>query len=186
MWTFIHLIASYLVADLITGIFHWLEDTYTFMPSWILCHNRMHHVKPHDMGNRSVWESTRESLFVFICISPMLYGFKWLHFILFIVSIGNGIHKYAHTHERDVPYIIRTLQWCGIIMTRGHHRLHHQGAHDSHYCAVSNHTNIVLEYINFWRNLEFFIWRLTGINPRHTSDIDVVHKCINVLDEEVE
>jgi len=46
------------------------------------------------------------------------------------------------------------------------HHEHHSGDHDNNYCPVTPFVNPLLEWINFWRNLENAIEKLTGVKPR--------------------
>ena len=93
--------------------------------------------------------------------------FSWM--IIFGVPVGvltNECHKWAHMiHSKPHP-IVQFLQKAGLIISHEKHHQHHQGNFDSAYCIINGWMNPILDSINFWRGLEYIIFKLTGAVPR--------------------
>ena len=91
-------------------------------------------------------------------------------FLLFIVwfitvAANNQTHKWAHTHTGN-PAWVCWLQKMHLILPMAHHHLHHTPPHTIYYCIVTGWANYPLEFINFWRRLEWAIEKVTGLKPR--------------------
>ena len=110
-------------------------------------------------------------LAVLYCTSPETIK-KYFYFILFAViaiavaSTNNQIHKWVHTHKRRLPSWVIWLQRAHIILPIKHHHVHHQPPHMVRYCIVNGWANYPLDYIDFWRKLEWTIESITGWKPR--------------------
>ncbi len=76
------------------------------------------------------------------------------------------VHKWAHTHKSHLPSWIKWLQRIHIILPIKHHHAHHQPPHIVRYCLVNGWANYPLDYIDFWRKLEWTIESITGWKPR--------------------
>ena len=86
-------------------------------------------------------------------------------------------HRWAQViNPPDFAY---NLQSIGILQTRKHHHQHHILAtkYDEdgkpipgiYYCVIGNLLNPVLHQINFWRYLEYVIYKVSGLEPMHTN-----------------
>lgn len=169
------MIAGYLLADLIVGIFHWIKDTYfsPFTPligkSFVWA-SRLHHLRP-----RYVLEFSDIELFIdsakwaSIWIIPLMLitGISVFNVTLFLmIGLNDVIHKYAHMFDTERPQWASILQKNYIIQSHDEHHLHHVHPHEINYCPITPYINVILEKINFWRFMELFVERTIGVKPR--------------------
>ena len=169
------LLCAWVAADLWTAHFHWLEDTYEVRPLVLLCHNRRHHLRPREMTKSSMLGNISTTLpFAAICI---LIGLPPLWIIC--CSVSNYMHRMAH--EPHPPFWYTCICACGLAQTAEHHRRHHMKDSRilpntlSHYGVMCPLTNYTLDYICYWRALEYAVQLVTGVKPRGRPD-SLVHK----------
>lgn len=176
---FIKILFGYLMADFLMGIYHWVKDTY-FSPltpiigKTFIWGSRLHHIKPRyviefsDLKlfiNSSIWTLLwMGPLFIFTKI-----GTFTLTLFLFI-SLNDVIHKYAHMMDNERPKWITFLQSIYILQSYEEHHIHHISPHDVNYCPITPYVNVILEQINFWKNLEYYIEYYIGYKPRNKVD----------------
>ena len=79
---------------------------------------------------------------------------------------GNEIHKWSHLPRKNRSAVVLMLQDAGFLQSAKHHRGHHVGSKDSHYCVLTNVVNPVLDGIRFWRGLEWIIEQALGVQKR--------------------
>ncbi len=161
------LIGIILLVDFITGLVHWLEDSYwssetPILGKWIIEPNLAHHRNGQDFLKKSWFASSWDLLLIGIAIIAVSYYFDYLTWevIAFsaIIINANQIHKWAHiTRYENKPKIIGILQQLYILQRTDHHGKHHRKPNDSHFCTVTNLLNPILDGINFWRGLEFIL-----------------------------
>lgn len=179
-WSFewIPLIAGYLLADFTSAHFHWLEDTYDFLPkNEIICNNRLHHLEPRRIIETPFIKSIQGSA---LAVAPFLAAAIYLDvpdcivYSLLFTAMANWIHQMAHQTSKeikDASYIIWLLQKAGIMQSREHHRLHHfTKERETHYCVMTDYLNPLLEKIDYWRKLESLIHFITQSKPRALQD----------------
>lgn len=170
---------AYILADFLVGVLHWIKDTY-FSPHTPIIGNifiwpsRLHHIKPRHIVEQSDIELFKSSalwtltwmgpLFLYIGISVFTAS------LFFTISINDIVHKYAHLIDSERPAFITFLQKIQIFQSHNQHHLHHINPFEINYCPITPFTNMYLEKINFWRNLENLIENITGIKPRATID----------------
>lgn len=160
-----------IIADFITGLVHFLEDTYG-LPTWPLIGKQViepnidHHLNPSVIGRMTNFISRNYQT----VIPSAIVGFVLAHyecyytlFIILLASFGNEIHAWNH-RSKNHP-IIQFLQNTCIVQTRRNHLRHHIAPYDKYFCTLTNFTNEVLECINFWRWLEWAI-AICGVNPK--------------------
>lgn len=166
------IIAAWLLADFIAGVFHWLEDKFLLEESqWgfletIRRDNDLHHRYPTAMCALPFWENIQISALISWPLSTFLWSLGvpniiWLA-ILF-ASLANGIHRYAHMPKARVPKVVRWLQYTGLFISFDHHTEHHFGADGviekqdttKRYCPMTNWVNPILDAIQFWKMLEW-------------------------------
>ncbi len=169
---------SVLLADLVSGLVHWAEDTYArFKPqrkvrliNVIARDNDMHHRRPRDFLKRNWWQSSWDLalLGAMILAAAAAFGHLSAALLLFVVlSVNaNQMHKWAHRNPRENPRLVTWLQRAHLLQSPRHHGKHHGGSKDSHYCVVTNFLNPLLEEVSFWRRLERAVERLTGRAPK--------------------
>lgn len=165
-----------LVADFMTGLVHWVEDTYG-VPSWpiigklVIEDNIEHHRRPNLIGKMGTFFSRnlQPTILGLITISIFLaFGvFCWqILLVSFLAAMGNEVH--AWNHRRNNHWLIGSLQRSGLIQSRHQHNLHHKPPYDKYYCTLTGVTNEILEMLNFWRRLEWVI-SIFGIHHKRQS-----------------
>ena len=161
-----------LAADFITGLVHWWEDSY-WLPSWpilgriVVEPNIDHHLRPGVIGSMTTIISRNyQTVVPAVILSLVLWSWP-LALIFILAALGNEVH--AWNHRRNNNFIIRLLQDASIIQTPQQHSRHHRPPFEAYYCTLTNFTNAVLEAVNFWRGLEWCVWKLTGIKHRRCS-----------------
>lgn len=178
----IQIVAGYGLADFVSGIGHWFEDTYlkTTTPifSTIAISNQMHHVRPTLMCYFGYLETIKTTFLVSMPLYAVLayfgYAFHPAVLSFFIATINvNEIHRWSHMRPAELSWFVRILQDYRIILNRRDHNIHHGKPNDNQYCVISGAMNYVLDAIGFWRIIEWIILKLTGIEPRKNNDPDI-------------
>ncbi len=164
------------IADFLTGLFHWAEDTYG-LPTWpligksVIVPNIDHHRNPGLIGYMSTFISRNYQPFVIAL--GFIVGFwfvGWLHWTIVLTAVlasfGNEVHTWNHAKTKN--WFIRFLWDTGLIQSKRQHAMHHIPPYDKYYCTLTNATNAILEVLNFWRGLEWSL-KLVGIKPKRLS-----------------
>jgi plasmanylethanolamine desaturase len=160
----LHAFGILLLADFITGVVHWMEDSYwspetPILGKWVVNANLAHHKNGQDFLKKSWLESSWDLALagiVMLAIAIYYHQLSWevLLFVTIIVN-ANQIHKWAHiTRYENKPFIIGLLQKMYILQRTNHHGQHHRKPNNSHYCTVTNFLNPLLDKLQFWRGLE--------------------------------
>lgn len=173
---------GYLGADFVSGLVHWMADTWgsTKMPiigPALLRPFREHHVDPkaitrHDFietnGNNCMVSLSVILIGVFLPLeSPWALGFTvFIASMVWFVMLTNQFHKWAHLDEQDTPPLIAFLQKSRLILSRPHHQIHHTPPYHSYYCITTGWLNWPLHVTRFYRGLERAITATTGLLPR--------------------
>jgi ubiquitin-conjugating enzyme E2 variant len=164
-----------LIADFLSGFFHWLEDSYgkenwLIIGDFITKPNIIHHHNPRHFVHASWWMRNRVLFFLAVNALLIAYSSDLLNWqTLLVISIGtsaNEIHRCAHQTPQENGKIIYFLQQTGILQSSFHHALHHQGQRNTHYCVITNWLNPLLEAVGLWRILEALVAKIFGIFPR--------------------
>lgn len=168
---------AYLIADFITGVIHWAEDTWTapgrsaFLDKWIVLDNLEHHRRPGSIRGGDYWTTNKPSLYLTAAIGLALAVCDvraWqVYLVLAFASQGNQIHKWAHSADR--PWLVARLQDVGIMQSRRHHGRHHSHPYAVHFCAMTDYLNPILDAAGFWRWLESLVVTLGGTRTRGTA-----------------
>ena len=151
---------SFLIADFLSGLFHWWEDTYAKEEWWLIgkyiaTPNKIHHEKPAEFTKGSYWHRNWTTIIPSLISAALLYYYDcwlWLSFIM--LSQANEIHCWSHM---PCNRVIKLIQSVGIIQGPKDHHEHHIDNHDKAYCVMSIFLNPVLDRIRFWRALEWMI-----------------------------
>ena len=157
--------------DLVTGIVHWVGDTYFSEDTPIIGPGfvkpfRQHHIYPRDICTHNLVTTLGNSCIfavptMLFCLFWLLMGPApgWLAFAVLLVTImaaatvaTNQFHKWAHEPESSA--FVRWLQRSRLVLEPAHHEVHHTTPHDSHYCITNGWLNPFLNKINFFRRLE--------------------------------
>ena len=159
----LELVAVWLLADFVSGVVHWAEDSYgteatPVIGGWIVRPNLLHHRNGAAFVEKS-WLASNWDLaavgVIVVAIAALLDALTW-HVVLFAVlgANANQVHKWNHMRQSRVPLPIRMLQRARLLQSSGHHLNHHRGTKDSHYCVLTEVLNPVLDGLGFWRALE--------------------------------
>ncbi len=168
-------IGCVLLADFVSGLFHWLEDSYgsarwKITGKWVTEANDLHHREPRAFIKNS-WLQSADVLLILgaliLGVAALLGCLSWqLGLIVFLGVNSNEIHKWAHRSPRENGKFIAWMQRAKIVQSTAHHAKHHRGTKDSHYCVITAFLNPVLEKANFWRRLEKVVFFFTRIPKR--------------------
>lgn len=178
------IVTGYILADFISGVGHWFEDTYlqTNAPiiGKIAIANQMHHLRPTLMCHFGYFETIKSTILVSAPIYALFayfgYAFDPTVLSFFVATINvNEIHKWSHMRPSELSWFIRILQNYRIILNRYDHNIHHREPNTNQYCVVSGAINGILDTLGFWRAVEWIILKLTGIEPRKNNNPDIWH-----------
>lgn len=149
----IQIFIGIIIADLISGLIHWLEDEYG-NADWpivgsIFEANQNHHTRPLDFLKNTFIQRN----LVTFCIAAFIYiltliffGFHLYLLVAFLVgSMSNEIH--AYTHRKDNPKWVLFLQKYGIMCSPISHAAHHRN-NKQNYFAVTSWLNWLFEKFN--------------------------------------
>lgn len=181
----IDVVACVIIADFLSGFFHWLEDAYG-QEHWpitgrhITLPNIRHHQDPAYFTRHSWFETARVLLVMSAAILAGAWTLGLLSWhVLLVVAIGvnaNEIHKWAHRSRRQNGRLIAFLQSAGLLQSPGHHARHHRGTRATHYCVVTNYLNPLLDRIRVWRALERLVFLTTGARRRPDHSINTCRR----------
>jgi plasmanylethanolamine desaturase len=168
---FLKICCLVLLADFLTGLFHFYVDKYAVMDSKYLTVSinglLIHHDFPQKMVSQSYWELTKGVYKIggVIFLFSLFFGLHWeLLFFILVSAQANLIHKWSHLNKQETPIIVNYLQKFYIIQNKKHHLKHHNGKYDEYYCVMTNICNPLLQKIHFWesivKTLKYF-----GIHP---------------------
>ncbi len=180
-WVPLTVFAGLLGADFMSGLVHWLFDTWGSVTTPVVGQLairtfREHHVDARAMTRHGFVETNGHN--VTLSMIPSGVGLVALHHpgllssllamscfsMALCVGMTSQIHKWAHMD--DIPRVVRKLQDAGLIIGARHHDRHHLRPHDSHYCITVGWMNAPLELVRFFRGLERLITATTGVRAR--------------------
>jgi plasmanylethanolamine desaturase len=172
----VEILICVLIADFLTGLIHWWEDTYG-LPSWpilgklVIEPNIQHHLDPTFMVRMGSMVSRNwQTVALAIAGGFVLYLNGLLSWqaglILGLSSIGNEVHAWSHSKKNN--FLVRLLQDMCLIQTPNHHSKHHKPPYSARFCTLTNWVNPVLDRIHFWGTIEFSLGCF-GIRPNRLS-----------------
>jgi len=135
----LQVLAAYILADLMTGIYHFATDR-GFNFAWIVELFQDHH-RTNTMEGFD-WQ-------------PMIPSFPGMLFGMYLESpfitalgafgaLSQIPHYYAH---RKANRVVKFMQRWGIILSPRHHAGHHGGKFDCNFCILSGWNNWWLNYV---------------------------------------
>ena len=165
------ILLGYLVADLLSGIAHWVGDRFfdpttpILGPSFIAPF-REHHLTPQAMVEHGPIELVGNSALLALPtlvaahhLFDLERGSAWGLFLASLVLsslvaavLTNLFHRWAHMTRP--PRLARRLQGLGLIISPEHHAGHHRGAYDRSYCITTGWLNRPLDRLEVWSRLE--------------------------------
>lgn len=168
------IVACLLVADFLTGLFHWAEETYG-LPTWpifgpsVIGPNIEHHYHPAKIcdgtlvsRNWQMWLAAAIAVGLAWCCGALTWQ---LALVAAAASFGNEVHSWSHG---KAPRAARLLQEMGVLVTPRQHGKHHRPPFDRAFCTMTCWLNPVLDAARFWRGLESVI-ALAGVAPKRGS-----------------
>jgi ubiquitin-conjugating enzyme E2 variant len=172
------IVTGFLLADFISGFFHWFFDTWfspetPFIGKAFVRTFREHHVDPTAITRHDFVETNGSNILaggVLVAVGHWFaeaegaFAAVALLFAGLFMSITSQVHKWAHSER--VPKLVRLLQCARVILTRAGHAVHHKAPFDRAYCITSGVLNSTLHYTRFFRFLEWLISATTGMLPR--------------------
>ncbi len=177
---------GFILADFVSGIVHWLADTWgsadmPILGPALIRPFREHHVDQKAMTHHDYIETNGANCLVAVPVAAIalwlpVESTAWPRTMLFLVaSIGsmifwvmmtNQIHKWAHLDEASLPKSVVRLQRMHWILPVAHHQTHHQAPFATYYCITTGWLNPLLHRLNFFRHIERIITKMTGAIPR--------------------
>jgi len=166
--------------DFLSGILHWLEDSYghpgtPVLGRYVTQANIKHHFEPRHFTKSPVWKRNR----VTWTMTALLMLGVWYsgHFSPFWAWVGvlgvlsNEIHCWAHRTPRENGPVVTALQRWHIVQSPRHHAVHHTDPKKECYCVLTDFLNPVLDRIRFFRRTEALIALRTGVHPRKDDSV---------------
>ena len=161
------LLLSYFIADIISGIIHWIGDTLgnentPFVGNNFIKPFRLHHQNPRLMSSISVSENLGSSFFLIIIPEALLLfiinssneELNHIYFlcqnIFFFSALTNLFHRWAHRRRNELTPIIIFLQDYHIILNPTHHQKHHSGDYNKSFCVTNGWGNLILDKLKLW------------------------------------
>mgnify|MGYP000438026475 CR=1 FL=1 len=143
------IIICIIIADFITGFFHWLEDTYClesipFIGKLICKPNIDHHRFPAlitKTGNIFIHNYQSLSLAFIAIFGFYIFGFLSWPIILTCILAGFGNQVHTWNHEIKSSYLVEWLKDSGLIQSQKQHNKHHLPPYDKYYCVLINLNN---------------------------------------------
>ncbi|PAL25491.1 fatty acid desaturase CarF family protein [Sphingopyxis sp. GW247-27LB] len=156
------LLLGWLIADLLSGFFHWLEDRVLWIGMPLISRaivepNRLHHRDPDAFlaqslfaRNSTTWTAVAAIALLWLWLAG--FGWVWLGALAGGLAVTE-VHVRAH---RRVPRssIYRALMDIGIVQSTPHHWGHHTAAMDGRYCVLTGWLNPILDRARLWTRLE--------------------------------
>ncbi|MEO7403762.1 MAG: fatty acid desaturase CarF family protein [Burkholderiales bacterium] len=171
----LEILAVISIADVVSGLFHWAEDTYgepdtPFIGPLFIQPNLLHHEKPREFCKKTYWQSSWDLWIGGAILVAAAWGLDcltWQVLLFWIVSANaNQFHRWSHQNRAEVGTIVWALQRSKLLLTQRSHGNHHTGAKNTSYCTITNFLNPLLDAAGFWRFLEIAIEGVIGVVPR--------------------
>lgn len=179
-WYVLQVLFLWAAADFITGVIHWWEDTYG-NPNWpiigkyVVEPNMIHHRQPTKLLEGTWWQRVDTSCYASAAIGGILWllGFHSWQMIVCLIfcSQGNQVHAISHRSDIANGKWIMFLQNIGLLQSRKTHRWHHKAPYETNFCVMGEFVNPVLNYICFWENVEWILFKVFNIRVLRGSKI---------------
>jgi ubiquitin-conjugating enzyme E2 variant len=166
------LLLGWLMADLLSGLFHWWEDraaevAWPVIGPAIVAPNRLHHIDVLAFTRTGVISRNLIVWLVVIVMSGVWLMVTGPTLVWASASIGglviNEVHRMAHLPASAGP-VARLLQEVGAFQSPRHHAGHHRAPSDRRYCILTDWLNPWLDAAGLWSGLEWALARV-GMRP---------------------
>lgn len=183
-WTLLAIVLGALCADFLSGMVHWVADTWFHESMPVLGRRllhpfRVHHVNPDDFLRRGFLTVNGDvailSLPILLSLFALPLSEPWGRLLAaFLIAIAivalptNQVHQWAHMPRP--PGWVAWLQRRRIILSRADHLRHHRPPYAQYYCIATGWLNRPLARIDFFRRAEAVVTALTGLQPREDDE----------------
>lgn len=169
-------IATWLLADLISGFVHWWADTYGKL-KWFVIGNTFirsfheHHIDPRSITRHDWIETNGNNFFIgipflLICFYTNDLGTVIIVMLNFWTSLTNQFHKWAHQTQNY--WFVKKLQNWGIILHPKAHSVHHRRPFECSYNITNGSFNIIIDKLKLYPRFEKFLEKnFKLLNNRH-------------------
>ncbi|KAK3282675.1 hypothetical protein CYMTET_9596 [Cymbomonas tetramitiformis] len=179
----VEIIAGYVMADLVSGVFHWGVDNYgnekTPLLGNVIAAFQGHHMYPWTITKREFCNNIHKvakptiPALAFMWVLPLPDSLNAFLATLTVLSIlSQQFHSWSHCRKSTLSEPVVALQESGVLISRKMHGQHHRVPFESNYCIVSGMWNPVLDQNRFFPWLEKQVCAATGVEPRNWSDPD--------------
>lgn len=198
-FAFLFLVLGYIAADFMSGLVHWLGDTWgdPSMPvigQYFIRPFREHHVDQTAITRHDFVQTNGANCLATVAVllptvllawsSPAAWVNSFFVFI-FAMTVGvfgtNQFHKWSHLSSDRRPWIIRWLQSGKLILGPAHHSKHHAAPYNTYYCITVGWLNPILAKIKFFQGVEWMVTKVTGALPRKNDIILTASKAVNAV-----
>lgn len=165
-----------LLADFITGVMHWAEDTWlvpgcsALLDRFVTNDNIDHHRFPGKIRAGHYWATNRVCISLAVAaaaIVALAHVSAWQPYVVIaLLSQSNQIHMWAHTSRP--PRIVAALQRLGLLQSTRHHAQHHKSPYAMRFCTMTAYLNPFLDAVHFWRSIEAIAVRFGATVQRAT------------------
>jgi hypothetical protein len=152
VWFPVQIVLAWLVADLLSGSFHWFIERILSRFSRfdrLVSPFQEHHAR--SLLEDETWYMTMSHIgilaFAFlaglyvVAFPPLFVGF-WI-WLVAISYMNPAIHRLCHRPPADRPRWFAAMQEWGLVLTAEHHAVHHAQL-DRNYCLVNGHADRLL------------------------------------------
>jgi hypothetical protein len=178
-WLIGALLAGYFLADLFSGLVHWVVDTWLDegMLGRGIAITREHHTHPGhvllygflDQASLGAAPSAAvvgvaATLTALFPVSALTYALMIVWFVIATCMLfGMSFHNLAHRPVR--PLLLRMAQRLHLVCSPEHHWCHHRD-HTIRYCVINGWANYPCDRLRLWSRLELLVTATTGRAPR--------------------
>ena len=172
--------ATVVVAELVTGLVHWLEDAYIREDTPVIGRriarpNIVHHHYPRYMTRHNWLQSSWDLIVLATIIVSGAWALGWLTWEVWVFAVlvanANEFHKWEHRTRKENGRVISFLQDIRVLQTGRHHARHHTDPKNSHYCTITNFVNPVLDGLRVWAGLEWVLAKTIGLERRPDTSV---------------
>ena len=178
-WLIVALLVGYFLADLFSGLVHWVVDT------WLdesglgrgIAITREHHTHPSHVllyefldqaslgaAPSAVVVGVAAAVTALFPASALTYALMVVWFVIATCMLfGMSFHNLAHWPVR--PPLLRMAQWLHLVCSPEHHWRHHRD-HTVRYCVINGWANYPFDHLRLWGRLERLVTATTGRAPR--------------------
>ncbi|PIA32972.1 hypothetical protein AQUCO_04200010v1 [Aquilegia coerulea] len=168
---------GYLMADLVSGIFHWAVDNYGdastpffgyHIDAFVYHHQKPAMITKNEFANLN-FRNAQTLMFIlfpigFACNDPAILAFVGTFFGC--AMFGLQIHAWAHGNKTQLPSWVVALQRIGVLVSPIKHSLHHRPPFCNNYCMVSGVCNVFMDKLRVFEAMEVIIFGVFGVKPR--------------------